>query len=87
MTDTEHRELASVLRNVQGKVALSSYHCDLMDELYSDWYIVGANAKMCHSVKSTRTEVLWMNYEPPKEIAWTHHQESSQSHSKEPTLT
>jgi DNA adenine methylase len=87
MTDTEHRELAAVLRNVQGKVALSSYHCDLMDELYSDWYIVEAPAKMCHSVKSARTEVLWMNYEPPKGTEWTHHQKSSKSRSKEPTLT
>jgi DNA adenine methylase len=36
MTDDEHRELAKVLHNVKGKVALSSYHCDIMDELYND---------------------------------------------------
>jgi hypothetical protein len=42
---------------------------------------------MCHSVKSARTEVLWMNYEPPKGTEWTRHQKSSQARSKEPTLT
>ena len=37
MTDAEHRTLANVLHNVDGKVALSSYDSALMDELYSDW--------------------------------------------------
>ena len=86
-----HSEVVNFFRVLRDQkellVALSSYHCDLMDELYSDWYIVEAHSKMCHSVKSARTEVLWTNYEPPKEIEWTRHQKSSQSHSKEPTLT
>lgn len=87
MTNADHRELAEVLRSVKGKVALSSYHCDLMDELYSDWHIVEAPAKMCHSVKSERTEVLWMNYEPAKGTEWQHHQKSLQILSDEPALT
>lgn len=64
MTDDEHRELAHVLHNVKGKVALSSYHCDLMDELYSDWQYIEAPVKNCHSVKKPRIEVLWVNYDP-----------------------
>ncbi|MDQ3804599.1 MAG: DNA adenine methylase [Acidobacteriota bacterium] len=63
MTDEQHRELAEVLRNVKGKVALSGYHCELMDELYGDWRRVESEEKVIHSVKTTRKEVLWMNYE------------------------
>ena len=33
MTDAEHEELAESLRNAKGKIALSSYHCALMDRL------------------------------------------------------
>lgn len=63
MTDDEHRELAMVLHSVEGKVALSSYHCDLMNELYGDWQAIEGPTKLVHSVKQPRTEVLWVNYE------------------------
>jgi DNA adenine methylase len=62
ITDEQHRELAEVLRNVKGKVALSSYHSLLMDELYGDWQRVESKEKIIHSVKTARTEVLWINY-------------------------
>ncbi len=69
MSDDEHRELARVLRNVQGKVALSGYAGDLMDELYGDWDTVQAPSRSAHSTntgadnkKQSRTEVLWINY-------------------------
>jgi DNA adenine methylase len=68
MTDEQHRELASVLRNVKGKVALSGYHCDLMDDLYSDWRYIEAPIKNCHSVKKPRTEVLWINYDLEEQV-------------------
>jgi DNA adenine methylase len=87
MTDNDHRVLAGVLRNVKGKVAISSYRCNLMDELYSDWNIVEAPSKICHSVKSERTEVLWMNYELPKGTECRHHQKSLQLLCNEPALT
>lgn len=63
MTNDEHRKLAEVLHHVRGKVALSSYHCELMDELYSDWTCIEAPVKLCHSTKAPRQEVLWVNYE------------------------
>ena len=63
MTDNEHRELAKVLHSVKGKVALSSYHGDLMNKLYSDWICIEAPIKNCHSVKAPRQEVLWVNYD------------------------
>lgn len=70
MTDDEHRRLSDVLHNVKGKVALSSYHCALMDELYSDWRHIEAPSKVTHSVKTARTEVVWVNYDPEKECGW-----------------
>lgn len=70
MTDDEHRALAQVLHNVKGKVALSGYHCDLMDELYSDWQRVEALPKNCMTAKQLRTEVLWVNYEIEEVSQW-----------------
>lgn len=62
MTDNEHRQLAQVLHSVKGKVALSGYRSNLMDKLYSDWTRIEAPAKLCHSTKTPRQEVLWVNY-------------------------
>lgn len=66
MTDSDHRALAMVLHQVQGKVALSGYHGPLYDELYGNWWRVEVDPKLCHSVKQERIEVLWLNYKPPK---------------------
>ncbi len=68
MTDTQHRELAEVLRGVRGKVAVSGYNCALMNELYGDWKRTEAREKVIHSVKTTRTEILWTNYEIEERI-------------------
>lgn len=86
MRDADHRTLAEMLHNMKGKVALSGYHCPLMDELYGDWNMTQAPTKLCHSVKTERVEVLWTNYEPFKEAAWPHqhHKKSSPALFKEP---
>ena len=62
MDDAEHRELAAALTRCAGKVAISGYRCDLMDELYRGWARADAQPKHCHSVKKVRSETLWMNY-------------------------
>ncbi|NJO52956.1 MAG: DNA adenine methylase, partial [Leptolyngbyaceae cyanobacterium RM2_2_4] len=78
MTDDEHRQLAKVLKEVKGKVALSGYHCDLLDQLYEDWDYIESYPKQCLSVKQPRTEVLWVNYDLPKDAGkWLNQQESS----------
>lgn len=64
MTDTEHRELADTLRRVKGKVALSGYESELLNDLYGDWHRVEADEKQIHSSKAIRKEVLWTNYDP-----------------------
>ena len=42
LTDEQHVELARVLHTVKGKVALSGYHCALLDNLYADWNVCGS---------------------------------------------
>lgn len=63
MTDNDHRELAEVLANLKGKVALSGYRCNLLDKLYKDWNCNKSPSKQCLSVKQPRTEILWTNYD------------------------
>ena len=78
MTDIDHRELADVLNNVKGKVALSGYRCDLLNKLYKDWNCIESNPKQCLSVKQMRTEILWVNYDPPEvETEWQNQTKSS----------
>lgn len=62
MAEDEHRELAELLRTVKGKVAISGYRNQLMDELYEKWNRFDAPEKHCHSIKQVRQESLWMNY-------------------------
>ena len=62
MTDAEHVYLHGILAEVKGKVAISSYHCALMDSLYQGWNVHEEGSKMAHSVKTERTEVLWTNF-------------------------
>lgn len=63
MHEKEHNELARLLHEVKGLVAISGYHCRLMDEAYDGWRCVEEPTKICHSVKQARQEVLWMNYD------------------------
>lgn len=65
MDDKGHRELAKVLLKCKGKVAVSGYKCDLLDDLYDGWECIQAPEKMCHSVKKMRQEVLYVNYTIP----------------------
>jgi DNA adenine methylase len=69
MSDDDHRELAAVLNKAKGRVVISGYKCDLMDELYGDWethfWITRSTiAKMT----SMRLEGVWRNFsesDPP----------------------
>ncbi|MGV0026826.1 DNA adenine methylase [Phormidesmis priestleyi] len=69
MTDNDHRELAEVLTNLKGKVALSGYRCELLDKLYKDWNRIESLSKQCLSVKQPRTEILWTNYDVPEDMS------------------
>jgi DNA adenine methylase len=65
MTDTDHEQLAEVLNNVQGKVVLSGYDCDLYKRLYKGWRQDHRVQKLaCSKDKTqTRTETIWMNFQ------------------------
>ncbi len=78
MTDNDHRELAEVLTNLKGKVALSGYRCELLDKLYKDWNCIESASKQCLSVKQPRTEILWTNYDVPGDVSkWQNQMKSS----------
>ena len=62
MSDDDHVELSNLLRGVKGKVALSGYRCELLDDLYGDWNLHLAPAKQSHAIKKMRQEALWTNY-------------------------
>jgi len=64
MTDDQHRELAVVLHGVEGRVAISSYPCDLMSELYADWHLFDAGDRGAGQAHSLRQHVLYTNYDP-----------------------
>ena len=70
LSDQDHRELAEVLTQVQGQVAVSGYRCDLTDTLYRDFTLVEGPVKSAPSGhwagKSTRQECLWINYPLPQ---------------------
>jgi DNA adenine methylase len=80
MSDDDHRRLAEALHSVKGKVALSGYHCARLDHLYRDWRCIEAPVKLCHSRKTPRQEVLWVNYDIMDVPSWkeTTQQESSE---------
>ena len=63
MTDEEHEEIARQLHQVQGKVAMSGYQCEVMNDLYSDWALHLGPEKRSHSNKQLRQEALWTNYQ------------------------
>ena len=72
MTDDEHVRLSEALHEFKGYAAVSGYECDLMDDLYGDWYKVKDIDKVARSTsttrseaKRTRQEVLWINEPPP----------------------
>jgi len=62
MDREQHSELAALLHHCKGKVAVSGYRCDSMDQLWKDWRRFDAPVKHCHSIKKLRQECLWMNY-------------------------
>ena len=64
MDEEEHIHLAKCLAKCKGKVAISGYRNNLMDQLFKDWYRYDAPVKKAHSVKDFRQESLWMNYDP-----------------------
>lgn len=64
MSDKDHIELSEILKGCDGKVAISSYRCELTEELYREWNRIDIN-KRSHTSKDYREESLWLNYPVP----------------------
>ena len=64
MNNDDHIELAKLLNEISGMVAISNYDCDLMNQLYKSpkWTKIKSPLKTIHSTKDTRQEVLWVNF-------------------------
>jgi DNA adenine methylase len=61
-TEQQHRELAELLRTVEGGVVLSGYPSDLYDrQLYPDWDRIELAARTGNGTEKRRTEALWSN--------------------------
>jgi DNA adenine methylase len=61
MTIDDHIELANMISVFKGKVAISGHPSNLYGRIYSDWRCVKKRI-VSPKNKSTKTEVLWMNY-------------------------
>ncbi len=68
MSDEDHVALAEKLNSIAGKAAVSGYDGSLYEKLFKNWNRIESPTKICHSVKQERTEILWMNYDPPKNL-------------------
>lgn len=66
MTNEDHKNLAEAHNNCVGKVVVSGYDCDLMNELYppEKWFKKLGPKRMSNlGLKETR-EVVWCNFNP-----------------------
>lgn len=62
MSDDDHRELATVVRGIEGMAIISGYRCELYDALYADWERVELQAYADGPAGAVeRTEVLWLS--------------------------
>lgn len=66
MENDEHEELLDTLLSHKGKVLISGYDSELYQRKLSGWYQERATAYS--QVCSKKEEVLWMNYNPSKQM-------------------
>lgn len=59
-SDDDHAQLAGVLNDVQGYVALSGYNSQIYNDLYSSWQRVEKDAATDNMHRNT-TECLWLS--------------------------
>lgn len=66
MDDGEHEELLKVLVKHPGKILLSGYENEMYDDYLSGWTKAHKNTTAENGL--ARTETLWMNYEPARQL-------------------
>lgn len=65
-TNKDHEDMADRLHNIDGYAMVSSYDCDLMNNLYSDWIKIRFPVKKNNIRSGDVQEVIYINYEPVK---------------------
>ncbi len=64
-TNKQHVEFLELIKSLTCMVMISGYHSELYEKHLSDWYIYSFKSTIR---KQTATEVIWMNYSPPREL-------------------
>jgi len=63
-TNEQHRELFNTVDNCDAYVVVSGYSCDIMDNLYDEWYCYSEGEKtLAGKGTGKREEVVWTNYD------------------------
>lgn len=65
-TDQQHEQLSYKLHHIQGLAMVSGYDCDLMNDLYSDFYKTKFPIKKNNIRSAEVQEVIWTSYNPIK---------------------
>lgn len=65
-TDLQHEQLSDRLHHISGLAMVSGYDCDLMNDLYNDFYKTKFPIKKNNIRSSDVQEVIWTNYNPKK---------------------
>nr|WP_025193638.1 DNA adenine methylase [Enterococcus faecalis] len=70
-TNHQHEELLHVLLKRKGPVIISGYESSLYNDVLNDWFTVKHETRVGITTrkKSKRTETLWMNFEPTRQIS------------------
>lgn len=66
MEDSDHIELLDTIVVSKAKILISGYDCELYNHKLKDWNRLEFSATAEKGLK--RTEVLWLNYEPQRQI-------------------
>ncbi|BAW17095.1 putative D12 class N6 adenine-specific DNA methyltransferase [Streptococcus intermedius] len=66
MEDQDHQELLEILNQSKAKILLSGYDSKLYNKQLSNWERVDFAATAEHGL--SRTEVLWINFQPKKQL-------------------
>lgn len=68
MTDEDHEELLAFISKSNAKIMISGYESEMYDTYLNDWNKVYLQS--CAEGGSSRTEVVWMNYEYFSQISF-----------------
>ncbi|MDE7424387.1 MAG: DNA adenine methylase [Lachnospiraceae bacterium] len=66
MSDGEHEELLETVLQSEAKIIISGYESDMYNDYLKNWN--KAYFTSCAEHNGTRQEVIWMNYEPEKQL-------------------